>query len=458
MKAIYVVPNWSKHDLKFTTVSLYIPKSIPLEAMYVKALLRPEIDFEIIDGNADDLSDEELRVRIEVSDADVMIFNTTVNYILWRCPPVDFEIPKRLMKICNNLKMITIAIGPHSAADVDEVLNILGCDYLINGEPEVALSRFLNSFMQDKTVEGLCCREYKNGIAKEVTMKNLSIPDYDSVDILNYEIHAWSDTTINELTEKGIKGTIMEFSRGCIFHCPYCYRRKFRNNYRKKTIEQIEKEIVIVKDKGINYIYFIDEIFNIDNSTWRDLLIILKREGMSFGCQARPDTMTYEMIDLMQEAGCVYIEYGVESFSEEVLKAINKSLDKQKLLRIIAYSYEKFGKNNVELGMINFYTEDIINIFDFKREGKWNSKVLRPYPDTLIGDKIYEVYNVTENKWEFLVRYIWWLQIENYENYFNIQHDLKIKDLILFGDYEDGKNCSYEMITKYRKMSAIGLD
>ena len=275
------------------------------------------------------------------------------------------------MKICDNLKMITIAIGPHSAADVDEVLNILGCNYLINGEPEVALSRFLNSFMQDKTVEGLCCREYKNGIAKEVMMRNLSIPDYDSVDILNYEIHAWSDTTINELTEKGIKGT---------------------------------------------------------------------------------------MIDLMQEAGCVYIEYGVESFSEEVLKAINKSLDKQKLLRINAYSYEKFGKNNIELEMINFYTEDIINIFGFKREGKWNSKVLRPYPDTLIGDKIYEIYNVTENKWEFLVRYIWWLQIENYENYFNIQHDLKIKDLILFGDYEDAKNCSYEMITEYRKMSAIGLD
>lgn len=185
MKAIYVVPNWSKHDLKFTTVSLYIPKSIPLEAMYIKALLRPEIDFEIIDGNADDLSDEELRVRIEVSDVDVMIFNTTVNYILLRCPPVDFEIPKRLMKICDNLKIITIAIGPHSAADVDEVLNILGCNYLINGEPEVALSRFLNSFMQDKTVEGLCCREYKNGIAKEVMMRNLSIPDYDSVDILN---------------------------------------------------------------------------------------------------------------------------------------------------------------------------------------------------------------------------------------------------------------------------------
>lgn len=100
MKAIYVVPNWSKHNLKYTTVSLYIPKSIPLEAMYIKSLLKPEIVLEIIDANADDLSDDDLLKRIKDSAADVMIFNTTVNYILWRCPPVDFEVPKHLMQIC----------------------------------------------------------------------------------------------------------------------------------------------------------------------------------------------------------------------------------------------------------------------------------------------------------------------------------------------------------------------
>lgn len=96
-----------------------------------------------------------------------------------------------------------------------------------------------------------------------------------------------------------------------------------------------------------------------------------------------------------------------------------------------------------------------MKVLNLNGDGKWNSKVLRPYPDTFIGDKIYELYNITEKKWEFLVRYIWWLQIENYENYYNIQHDLELKNQLLFGDYEECKICSYEMISKYRNMSAL---
>ena len=161
MKAIYVVPNWSKHNLKYTTVSLYIPKSIPLEAMYIKSLLKPEIVLEIIDANADDLFDDDLLKRIKDSAADVMIFKTTVNYILWRCPPVDFEVPKHLMQICAGVNMKTIAIGPHAAADVSEVLESLKCDYVINGEPEIALSKFLNSNMQDMKIEGFVQRNSK---------------------------------------------------------------------------------------------------------------------------------------------------------------------------------------------------------------------------------------------------------------------------------------------------------
>lgn len=455
MKAIYVVPNWSKHNLKYTTVSLYIPKSIPLEAMYIKSLLKPEIVLEIIDANADDLSDDDLLKRIKDSAADVMIFNTTVNYILWRCPPVDFEVPKHLMQICAGVNMKTIAIGPHAAADVSEVLESLKCDYVINGEPEIALSKFLNSNMQDMKIEGLCTKEFQNGCTQEINMTDLPIPDFDAVDMTKYEIYSWSLDTIRSLEENGRKGTILEFSRGCIFHCPYCFRKKFRNTFRLKSLEQIEKEIVAVKEKGISYIYFIDEIFNVDKDIWRELLAILKREGVTYGCQARPDIMTYEMIDLMKESGCVYIEYGVESFAPEVLKAINKSVDKQRLIRILAYSYQQFGKENVELGMINFFAEDIMKVLNLNGDGKWNSKVLRPYPDTFIGDKIYELYNITEKKWEFLVRYIWWLQIENYENYYNIQHDLELKNQLLFGDYEECKIRSYEMISKYRNMSAL---
>lgn len=153
--------------------------------LYVKSMLKEEIELEIIDANLEKLEFDTLRERIKDSKADVMIFNTTINYILWRCPPVDFEIPLMLMDCCKDLNITTIAIGPHTSVVPKEVYHKLGVDYLINGEPEIALADFLNSDLKD-----------------------------------------------------------------------------FRITFRKKTVSQMEEEILAVKNAGIGYIYFIDEIFN----------------------------------------------------------------------------------------------------------------------------------------------------------------------------------------------------
>lgn len=449
MKVIYVVPNWKKHNIKYTTVSLNIPNSIPLEYLYVESLLNSEIKSEIIDANMLNLDFKRTKDLIISSKADVLVFSTTINYILWRCPPVDFEVPQQLMELCRDISITTIAIGPHASVDTEEVYEKLGVDYLINGEPEIALSSFLNSGLQDQTIKGLYGKGIDNGIAEEVDIAALPIPDFNNSNLLSYQIHAWSGNTIRDLESQNIKGTILEYSRGCVFHCPYCFRNGFRDSYRKKTISQMEQEIIEVKKSGIKYIYFIDEIFNIETDEWRELLAILKREKMVFGCQARPDTMTYEMIDAMKDAGCVYIEYGVESFSEDVLHAIKKSLDKKRLLRVIAYTYQAIGKENVELGMINFYLNDIKKILNLKGTGKWYAKVLRPYPNSPIGDSLYRMYHVTNNKWDFLLRYIWWLQIENYENFLGIESDAAVKKMVLNGDFKLSQEKSYGLIEQY---------
>lgn len=451
MKVLYVVPNWKKHETKHTSVSLYAPKSIPLEYMYVKQLLNKDIESKIIDANSLELEWDKLHEEIKEYSPDVIIFNTTLNYILWRCPPVELEIPKKLMNLCENINATTIAIGPHAVVDPDEVYEELGVDYMIVGEPELALAQFLNSNLKDLTVKGLYGKEVNNGVANEVDMRLLPTPDFDLVDISRYEPHVWSSPTTKMMAEKNIKGTILEYSRGCIYHCPYCFRKGFREKFRVKPIEIIEKEILEVKKRGIRYIYFIDEIFNIDSDDWRKLLAILKRENMYFGCQARPDIMTYEQIDLLKESGCIYIEYGVESLSEEVLKAIKKNLNLDHVKKVIVYSYQVFGKENVEPGWINFYTKDIKTILGLKEEGKWLLKVVRPYPNSFIGDKICEMYNVTNKKWNFVLRYLWWSQIENYESYFrkNSSLDPEIKNTILFGEFNESKELSYKLIEDY---------
>jgi B12-binding domain/radical SAM domain protein of rhizo-twelve system len=104
----------------------------------------------------------------------------------------------------------------------------------------------------------------------------------------------------------------METSRGCPYHCTFCAKDNFRNAYRKRPLPVILEELDGLIANGIEYVYFIDEIF-LPN---KELLEALVERPVIFGVQTRVDLWTKPMLDLLGRAGCVSIEAGVESISE----------------------------------------------------------------------------------------------------------------------------------------------
>lgn len=73
-------------------------------------------------------------------------------------------------------------------------------------------------------------------------------------------------------------------------------------------------------DQGVEYLYFIDEIF-LPN---RPLLEALVGRDVVFGVQTRIDLWKPEMIELLGRAGCVSIEAGVESLTHEGRDALDR--------------------------------------------------------------------------------------------------------------------------------------
>ena len=72
-------------------------------------------------------------------------------------------------------------------------------------------------------------------------------------------------------------------------------------------------EVARLRAQGVEYVYFIDEIF-LPN---RPLLEGLVGRGLKFGVQTRIDLWKPEMLELLGRAGCVSIEAGVESLTQE---------------------------------------------------------------------------------------------------------------------------------------------
>jgi anaerobic magnesium-protoporphyrin IX monomethyl ester cyclase len=65
--------------------------------------------------------------------------------------------------------------------------------------------------------------------------------------------------------------------------------------------------------RGIEYVYFIDEIF-LPNRPPLEALIPRK---VKFGVQTRIDLWSMEMIELLGRAGCASVDAGVECITEE---------------------------------------------------------------------------------------------------------------------------------------------
>ena len=102
-----------------------------------------------------------------------------------------------------------------------------------------------------------------------------------------------------------------------------------------------------MRAQGVAYLYFIDEIF-LPN---RALLEALVGRGLQFGVQTRIDLWKPEMLELLGRAGCVSIEAGVESLTEDGRAALDKrcklSTDELTDLLVLARRHVPFVQANL---------------------------------------------------------------------------------------------------------------
>jgi B12-binding domain/radical SAM domain protein of rhizo-twelve system len=177
-------------------------------------------------------------------------------------------------------------------------------------------------------------------------------------------------------------GAEMETSRGCPYHCTFCAKDNFRNLFRRRPIEVVAKELDGLIDAGVEYVYFIDEIF----LAYRSVLEMVSERRIKFGIQTRIDLWSHEMIDLLGRAGCVSIEAGVESITQEGRDLLDKKckLSTSELTHRLIYAKQRIPF--VQANLLNSQCDDPREVEDWREllqaHGVWANKPvpLFPYP------------------------------------------------------------------------------
>jgi len=314
------------------TPEVHIP---PVGLMYVASSARlhnPDVHIEILETSLDGRSDEELAAKLLAYRPDLVGIRSISLF--------EDEL-KRVAEVTRNvLDVPIVAGGPIATARRGPLLkSIPAIDLLVVGEGELPFSRLLSGTATNGLVfrQGDQIVDLGDGDVVD-NLDELPFPDYSLVDLDRYKEH------LSYAYNHRRQGVLLT-SRGCPFLCTYC------NTFAGKTARLRSAENVVAemermsRDHAIEDFYVVDDIFNMDRhrteTIFRMIIGLRKNWRLYFVNGLRADIMTRELVDLMADAGTVWVTYAVESGSPRIQKLVKKNMRLEKAAEIINYSQDR---------------------------------------------------------------------------------------------------------------------
>lgn len=334
------------------------PNCFPLGLGYLTSiLLAAGHRVEILDINAHRWNQNEVERRIRQVEYDLAGIGgviTTYGYVKWLIQilkkyypdrkiivggPVGSSIP-RLMLEKNKIDFICISEGEETLRELTQVLDAHKNLSTVNGIWYRDMNGSIHANPQREPIENL---------------DELPLPawDYFPMDIyLTNPIgtpnrNKWIDGKPAKITPLSMN---LFASRGCPYHCIFCYHDFMGQGYRYRSPENIINEIKILhRNYGVEYFHFIDDEFVGHKKfvgQFCEQMQNLRQElkvNLTWGCTGRVNLMTEELIAGMAAAGCTSIGYGIESGSQRMLDLMKKKVTVEQAKQAVRLTKKYLG-------------------------------------------------------------------------------------------------------------------
>jgi len=229
-----------------------------------------------------------------------------------------------------------VFVGPHMKAYANQCAELPFVDHCVIGEYEVPLQKIANGDIQ---------KIYEYEFVPEIN----KLPNGDNFMPFRNDLMlpVYYDPSMNTArTQLQISA-----SRGCPFKCTYCQWPKTLNGgkYRARSPEMVIDELQVMKGRlgnGLGSIFFDDDTWNLGNNRIKQMCKGLKELGVPWTMMGRIDTSSHEVYDVMVDAGCVGMRFGIESFNQRLLDNAKKNLNATVTYDNISYLLKRF--NNME--------------------------------------------------------------------------------------------------------------
>lgn len=356
MRICLVLPNlrWNNEEDTYLQ-QRFIPYGLCLLAAVIRS--DPSYMVDIVDAYLNDFSAEELEKEILKRKPDVIGVAVPFD----RCASSGHQTVAIAKKILPGI--VTIMGGPYVTANHGAALQDRNVDYIIMGEGENVILPLLEGLAEDKKElpQGVYHRlNYETEAAMPALLNEnldlLPLPAYDLIDFHRYS---------SQFERTGLEKIPTPFmnlvsSRGCPYNCVFCNAGMYAGKkFRARSAENVLQEIEwLVDNYGVRFLDVQDENFFHDKERAKAIMqgIIDRQLDLRWMCSnVAVFAMDKTLLELAGRAGCIQMNFAVESGVERVLhQIIRKPIRSLDQVRVVVQEARAAGIFSVGYFVIGF--------------------------------------------------------------------------------------------------------
>lgn len=390
MKITFINPPQTNSKYKF--IGVVAP---PLGIAYMAAVLEENnFDVNVIDASAMDMTWEALEREIEKSSPQVVAITALT-------PTIEQALKTAQLVKKVNSDTVVVMGGYHPTFNYSELLEKDFVDIVVMGEGEYTMLELI------QTIENGGNLAEVKGIAFDnvVTPPRPLITDLDSLPFP--ALHLLPMDHYKLLNMKTNMATMIT-SRGCPMQCSFCasaalHGPKMRLRSPENIVDEMEH---LIKDYNVETIAFMDDTFTLHSKRVKQICNEIKRRNLNvfWGCTARVDTLSGDVLKQMREAGCIAMLMGVESADQQTLDQVNKKTTIAKIRHAFELSRKERIRTiaSVVLGMPGDTKESMGRTIKFVQELKPSYAIFSlatPYPGTRFYQQMKEKNLIKVKDW-----------------------------------------------------------
>jgi len=233
-----------------------------------------------------------------------------------------------------NPNILTVIGGPLISSDGERIIKNQYMDVAVQGEGEITFLELIKSFEEEIGFRDIKGAIYKEGNKVIKNPPRELIQDLDSLPfparhLLDMEWYSKKNSMIRGCW---MRTTSLMGARGCPFKCIFCASPKtLGNSVRLRSPDNVLDEIEeLISKYKIEAIKATEDVFTHDIKWVNEFCdkIIERKLDIKWDCQSRVNAsaINLETLKKMRKAGCIQVEFGVESGSQKVLNTIKKGV------------------------------------------------------------------------------------------------------------------------------------